>query len=82
MMEAAEKGEIVMGGCIVHEDNPTWSCKKCGHRWGRLGLDREPELVPPSEETAEELDDYLISFYPGDSESTEDSPDDSENEPT
>ena len=27
-------GEIVLGGCTVFGDDPTWHCNDCGHRWG------------------------------------------------
>jgi hypothetical protein len=32
-LEAAEKGEIKLGGCIVTFDQPNWSCRSCHHRW-------------------------------------------------
>ena len=34
--EIAERGEIVLGGCIIRESNPKWFCKNCGHNWGRI----------------------------------------------
>ena len=30
LMEAAEKGEVIIGGCEVEEDNPNWQCADCG----------------------------------------------------
>ena len=30
--ESAERGEIVLGGCIVMDDAPTWACRGCGWR--------------------------------------------------
>lgn len=35
--EAAERGELVIGGCVIDDDNPIWSCGDCGERYGRLG---------------------------------------------
>lgn len=31
--EAADRGEIVLGGCVVGGDDPTHSCRSCGHSW-------------------------------------------------
>jgi hypothetical protein len=31
-----EAGEIVLGGCVVHRDDPAWHCRDCEHRWGEL----------------------------------------------
>jgi len=25
-----EYGKIVLGGCVINPDDPTWSCVKCG----------------------------------------------------
>ena len=33
MSEAASRGEIVLGGCIVNDDDPEWHCKDCKHNW-------------------------------------------------
>jgi hypothetical protein len=34
--EAARRGAITLGGCIVVEDAPKWQCGDCGHEWGKL----------------------------------------------
>ena len=34
MLEAGERGEIVLGGCVVEDDAPSLACLACGHRWG------------------------------------------------
>jgi hypothetical protein len=34
MFEASDRGEIVLGGCVVERDSPTWRCRNCGHAWG------------------------------------------------
>ena len=33
MVEEAEKGTIVLGGCVISEDNPYSQCKSCGTQW-------------------------------------------------
>lgn len=43
MSDRAERGEILLGGCVVSEDSPVWHCKDCGHQWGRFG-DTHPDL--------------------------------------
>jgi hypothetical protein len=29
MFQAAERGEIVLGGCLVYDGQPAWSCTSC-----------------------------------------------------
>ena len=38
---AAEKGEIILGGCCVTFSEPEFHCKDCEHEWRKevLGLD-------------------------------------------
>ncbi len=31
--QAAERGEIVLGGCIITDHAPKWHCLDCGHTW-------------------------------------------------
>jgi hypothetical protein len=33
MMEAYDRGDIVLGGCCVTEDDPEWRCSNCDHEW-------------------------------------------------
>lgn len=33
LVEKSERGEVLLGGCIVKEDNPDRACKSCRHRW-------------------------------------------------
>jgi poly(ADP-ribose) glycohydrolase ARH3 len=33
LFEAAERGEVVLGGCIVDWDQPTAACTACGGQW-------------------------------------------------
>jgi hypothetical protein len=32
--ESLEKKEIVLGGCLVTNNDPRWACNNCHHRWG------------------------------------------------
>jgi hypothetical protein len=29
----AEAGKLVLGGCVVGDDDPQWQCRACGRRW-------------------------------------------------
>jgi hypothetical protein len=31
--EAAERGEVAIGGCVLEVHNPRWACPACEHRW-------------------------------------------------
>lgn len=31
----AARGEVILGGCIIHEDSRPWHCKQCGQDFGR-----------------------------------------------
>jgi hypothetical protein len=33
LFEAAERGEVVIGGCMVGPDQPTAVCRSCGREW-------------------------------------------------
>ncbi len=33
LVEAAAKGEVKLGGCIVTGDDPGWHCKSCAYSW-------------------------------------------------
>ncbi len=32
-MDASDRGEISLGGCIVTENDPDWRWKECEHEW-------------------------------------------------
>jgi hypothetical protein len=32
-----DQGEIILGGCVIFEEAPTWRCKRCDAEGGRLG---------------------------------------------
>lgn len=29
-----DQGKIVLGGCLVSNNDPKWECNDCHHRWG------------------------------------------------
>jgi hypothetical protein len=31
--EKADRGEVVLGGCVIVENLPHWSCRTCDHSW-------------------------------------------------
>ena len=33
LIKAADRGEVVLGGCMVPEDPPNWHCNNCGAQW-------------------------------------------------
>ncbi len=33
LREAAERGEVFLGGCVITEDDPLWYCRDCEHSW-------------------------------------------------
>jgi hypothetical protein len=33
IQDASERGEVILGGCLVGPDNPNWGCKRCGTRY-------------------------------------------------
>ena len=35
LMRAAEAGEVFLGGCIIHDDQPYWRCGTCGFEGGQ-----------------------------------------------
>jgi hypothetical protein len=47
VMDAARKGEIVVGGCIVGDRNPQKQCKACGEEFDLqpLQVTRQPRRM-------------------------------------
>jgi hypothetical protein len=33
IVDKAEDGKIMLGGCCVTDDDPDWHCKECHHEW-------------------------------------------------
>ncbi len=32
--EELERKEIVLGGCLITDQDPKWKCNNCHHKWG------------------------------------------------
>jgi hypothetical protein len=30
-----DKGEMILGGCLVTDNDPKWECTDCFNRWGK-----------------------------------------------
>jgi hypothetical protein len=35
-----ERGEVVLGGCVVWDGQPEWACTACGSEWTGVGSGR------------------------------------------
>lgn len=33
MIEELERGEIILGGCVITDEIPLWHCGECEHEW-------------------------------------------------
>jgi hypothetical protein len=33
LAEATERGQVVIGGCVIFDDQPDYRCGSCGHGW-------------------------------------------------
>jgi len=42
-VEAAERGEVVLGGCCIDLEGPERACTSCGHQWR---IKRRPIVLP------------------------------------
>jgi hypothetical protein len=42
MWEPAERGEVLIGGCLIYGDrrDPSWSCRDCRYEFGHEPADR------------------------------------------
>ena len=45
--EAADRGELVLGGCLISEDNPDLACLSCDARWKSEGVSGEQTDLSP-----------------------------------
>ncbi len=36
LFEASERGDVVLGGCVVSDDIPAFRCRSCGATSGRI----------------------------------------------
>jgi hypothetical protein len=39
---AVRRGEFVLGGCLVSDNDPAWHCTGCGHRFGNSEKPHQP----------------------------------------
>lgn len=35
--EALDSGQLVLGGCLIGQDDPDWTCRHCGFFWEGTG---------------------------------------------
>ncbi len=49
-VEQAQRGELILAGCLVQAGAPTHACPRCQHQWGRLQLPVRDQLAAPSDE--------------------------------
>ena len=33
-LEIAKNGKVVLGGCIISDNDPVWHCNDCQNNWG------------------------------------------------
>jgi len=33
LADAAERGELALGGCVIGDDDPNLQCRACGNEW-------------------------------------------------
>lgn len=48
LFEAAERGEVELGGCCISDDMPMFRCDRCGRTVGRLGEVMDEHLTDDS----------------------------------
>ena len=34
--KALDENKMVVGGCVISENSPKWTCTDCCHKWGKL----------------------------------------------
>lgn len=47
---AEARGELVLGGCVISDNDPEWACLACGARFGRVDWDELRGLVKPDDD--------------------------------
>ena len=43
LMQAAQRGEVALGGCVISDHDPAHKCRKCGRRFYSDGSEAPPE---------------------------------------
>lgn len=47
LVERSERGEVVLGGCLINFENPTHRCRDCGaDLWGPSQSSPDPPPTP------------------------------------
>lgn len=47
ILQGMETGEIISGGCMIHNGAPQWHCHSCNQQFGQLQFDPEPVGAQP-----------------------------------
>ena len=34
LQKAIDEKKVVLGGCLISDNDPKWKCVSCSHRWG------------------------------------------------
>ncbi|CAN5679645.1 ADP-ribosylglycohydrolase family protein [soil metagenome] len=66
LFEAAERGEVALGGCGVSNDNPAHECP-CGHRWGAYGDFDDGNEMDLEDESVDRAVGAVLGVQAGDS---------------
>src|SRR5688572_11192666 len=61
-MEMAGRGEVVLGGCVVTDDDPTHECRSCGSLWA---TSQDAKTSPITDLFAEYFSNWDIHLPPG-----------------
>ncbi len=56
----AERGEVVLGGCVIWGNDPAWDCPECGSRFG----DRERPYMKLPERSCEAWLELVTTMLP------------------
>jgi hypothetical protein len=50
MFERSLAGEFELGGCVIDDKSPRWSCRRCEERWGRAYQRKWPWSSPMNDD--------------------------------
>ncbi len=56
-VEQAQRGELILAGCLVQAGAPTHACQRCQHEWGRLQLSTWDQVDAPWDDLEDEETD-------------------------
>lgn len=60
LSEQAKAGSLVLGGCLIGDESPSWDCPDCGNRFGSLNRPR----ARPRPRTAQEWAELIETMVP------------------